>query len=102
MQLPANTAFISRRIAAFLATVVGWHFYLSSRSRNYGSPQTPDNYPHMSHRCHMPFFEYGRSAVDGKGNVVVNRSTLSIVQGLILLGAFPAQLILSPDVVGHY
>ncbi|KAA1066093.1 hypothetical protein PGT21_021036 [Puccinia graminis f. sp. tritici] len=73
--------------SAFLATVVGWHFYLSSRSRNYGSPQTPDNYPHMSPRCHMPFFEYAEAQLMGRA-MCVNRSTLSIVQGLILLGAF--------------
>ncbi|WAR57549.1 hypothetical protein PtB15_8B601 [Puccinia triticina] len=47
--------------SAFLATVIGWHFYLSSHSRKYASPQTPHPHLHIPARCHMPFFEYAEA-----------------------------------------
>ncbi|POW13386.1 hypothetical protein PSTT_03795, partial [Puccinia striiformis] len=73
---------------AFLATVVGWHFYLRSRSRTYDPPQMPNHHPHdISARCYMPFFEFAEAELMGRA-MCVNRLTLSTVQGLVLLGAF--------------
>ncbi|KAH9472486.1 hypothetical protein MJO28_001670 [Puccinia striiformis f. sp. tritici] len=73
---------------AFLATVVGWHFYLRSRSRNYDPSQIPNHHPlDISARCYMPFFEFAEAELMGRA-MCVNRLTLSTVQGLVLLGAF--------------
>ncbi|PLW23287.1 hypothetical protein PCASD_10943, partial [Puccinia coronata f. sp. avenae] len=74
--------------SALLATVVGWHLYLSSRSRNYDPPKmTNHRSQNISTRSHMPFFEYAEAELM-ESPMCINRSTLSIVQALILLGAF--------------
>lgn len=74
---------------ALLAAVVGWHFYLSSRrGSSYKSDRgLDDGLERLVHRSHMPFFEYAEMELMSR-TTVIDGSTVSTVQGLILLATF--------------